>query len=76
MSHISFSELKEWTDCPWKHKLKYINKIAEFKGNEYTAFGTALHSVCETMSLNNDKNSFDWSTYDAKKHFESEFLNA
>jgi hypothetical protein len=49
MPHISFSELKEWTTCPWKHKLNYIDRINEFKGNEYTAFGTALHSVCEII---------------------------
>ena len=49
MSHISFSELKEWTTCPWKHKLNYIDKIKEFKGNEHTAFGTAVHSVCEII---------------------------
>jgi ATP-dependent helicase/DNAse subunit B len=74
MSHISFSELKEWTDCPWKHKLKYIDRIEKFKGNEYTAFGTALHTVCEMIVTNNDKQAFDWSSYDAKGHFEKEFL--
>ena len=74
MPHISFSELKEWVDCPWKHKLKYIDRINEFKGNEYTTFGTALHTVCETIALNNDKENFDWSSYNAKEHFEQEFL--
>ena len=75
MSHISFSELKEWKNCPWKHKLNYLEKIKQFKGNEYTAFGSALHSVCETTVLNNDKDSFDWTTYDKNEHFETEFLN-
>lgn len=75
MSHISFSELKEWTDCPWKHKLNYIDKIKQFKGNEYTAFGTAIHTVCESIAINNEKKSFDWSGYDKEKHFEEEFLN-
>ena len=37
MSHISYSELKEWTDCAWKHKLNYIDKIKQFKGNEHTS---------------------------------------
>jgi ATP-dependent exoDNAse (exonuclease V) beta subunit len=45
--HISHSELKTWYECPHKHKLNYIDKIKKFKGNEYTAFGTALHEVCE-----------------------------
>ena len=49
MSHISYSELKEWTDCAWKHKLNYIDKIKQFKGNEHTCFGSALHTVCEVL---------------------------
>ena len=29
MSHISYSELKEWTTCAWKHKLNYVDKIKQ-----------------------------------------------
>ena len=49
---ISFSELKVWNECPFKHKLVYIDEIDKFKGNEYTAFGTAIHAVCEGKVLN------------------------
>jgi hypothetical protein len=49
MSHISYSELKNWSHCPYYHKLVNIDKIKVFEGNEYTAFGTALHSVCEDL---------------------------
>ena len=45
--HISYSELKVWAECPFKHKLMYIDKIKGFIGNEYTAFGGAIHSLCE-----------------------------
>tara|TARA_Y100001937_G_scaffold116289_1_gene168071 strand:- start:521 stop:1297 length:777 start_codon:yes stop_codon:yes gene_type:complete len=45
--HISFSELKMWAECPWKHRLVYIDKIKKFVGNEFTAFGSALHALCE-----------------------------
>lgn len=45
--HISYSELKTWTECAWKHKLVYVDKIKKFVGNEYTAFGRALHLLCE-----------------------------
>ena len=45
--HISFSELKMWAECPWKHRLVYIDKIKKFVGNEFTAFGSALHTLCE-----------------------------
>ena len=51
MSHISFSELKIWAECPFKHKLMYIDKIKGFIGNEYTAFGGAIHSLCENALL-------------------------
>ena len=49
MPHISYSELKNWCHCPYYHKLVNIDKLKGFEGNEYTAFGTALHSVCENL---------------------------
>ncbi|MDA7494531.1 PD-(D/E)XK nuclease family protein [bacterium] len=45
--HISYSELKLWAECSWKHNLVYKKKIKKFVGNEYTAFGRALHLLCE-----------------------------
>ena len=45
--HISYSELKTWAECAWKHKLIYIDRVNKFVGNEYTAFGRALHLLCE-----------------------------
>jgi ATP-dependent exoDNAse (exonuclease V) beta subunit len=44
---ISYSGLKIWNECPYKYKLNYVEKVGGFKGNEYTAFGTALHEACE-----------------------------
>ena len=49
MPHISFSELKLWDECPWKHKLVYLDGIKAFEGNEHTAFGSAIHSTCENL---------------------------
>jgi len=49
VKHISYSELKIWSECPFKHKLNYIDKLRKFIGNEYTAFGRSLHSLCEHM---------------------------
>lgn len=51
MPHISYSELKDWSFCAWYHKLTRVDKIDGFKGNAYTAFGSALHSVCEKKLL-------------------------
>ena len=45
--HISYSEWKNWHICPHYHKLTYIDKVKQFEGNIFTAFGKALHNVCE-----------------------------
>ena len=54
MPHISFSELRNWKQCPFYHKLTYIDKIAGFVGNEFTAFGRAIHDSCEKLLLEGD----------------------
>jgi len=54
MPHISYSELKDWKFCSFYHKLTRVDKIDGFTGNEYTAFGSALHSVCEKKLLNEE----------------------
>lgn len=64
---ISFSELKIWNECAYKHKLVYIDKLPGFKGNEYTAFGTAIHSVCERLVFDSEINK--------EEHFRKSFLN-
>ena len=51
MPHISYSELKNWHTCPFYHKLVNIDKIRAFVGNEFTAFGNAIHDTCENMLL-------------------------
>ena len=51
MPHISDSELKDWNFCAWYRKLTRVDKIDGFKGNAYTAFGSAIHSVCEKKLL-------------------------
>jgi len=68
VSHISFSELKIWNECAYKHKLVYLDKIKEFKGNEYTAFGKAIHDTCEKMVLSNK-------VFDMGIYFDLQFLN-
>jgi len=54
MSHISHSELKDWKFCAFYHKLTRVDKLDGFKGNAYTAFGTAVHAVCEKKLLKED----------------------
>jgi ATP-dependent exoDNAse (exonuclease V) beta subunit len=66
--HISYSELKKWSECSWRHKLEYIDGLNPFKGNEYTSFGKALHSVSEKFVTEEVSEK-------PEKYFEIEFLN-
>tara|TARA_B100000963_G_scaffold361811_1_gene399886 strand:+ start:2173 stop:2949 length:777 start_codon:yes stop_codon:yes gene_type:complete len=70
MTHISYSELRIWSECPRKHKLLYIDKLKGFQGNEYTAFGSSIHALCE----NAVQNLIEESDYDEffSLHFERE----
>ena len=54
MPHISFSELRNWKHCAFYHKLTYVDKIAGFVGNEFTAFGKAIHESCEKLLVKGD----------------------
>jgi len=65
IKRISFSELKNWKECPFRHKLIHIDKLPYFQGNEFTAFGTAIHKACETIILD--------SSADHEKIFKKEF---
>jgi ATP-dependent exoDNAse (exonuclease V) beta subunit len=66
LPHISFSELKNWSFCPFYHKLTYLDKLKGFAGNEYTAFGTAIHTVCENKLLKNSADPYE--------EFKAEFI--
>ena len=66
IKRISFSELKNWKECPYRHKLIHVDKIPYFEGNEFTAFGTAVHAVCEEIVPDPSKNALEI--------FESSFL--
>ena len=56
MPHISYSELKDWVTCAFYHKLTRVDKLKGFKGNEFTAFGSAIHAVCEKKLLKEEIN--------------------
>ena len=74
MSHISYSELKIWAECPFKHKLMYLDKIKKFQGNEYTAFGTAIHAVCESAVMSNRRNISENEELTNEEFFDLTFL--
>ncbi len=68
MDHISFSALKSWDQCPYYFKLLYIDRIRKFEGNVYTAFGSAMHEVCEHVLVGS------WQESEAPIRFEQSFL--
>lgn len=45
--HISYSEVKTWKDCPYRHKLAYIDKIDLGEDSPYLDYGTLLHEQLE-----------------------------
>ena len=71
MPHISFSELKNWDKCAYYHKLVHLDKLKGFEGNAHTAFGNAVHDVCEHILLTKDEDISN-----LQDMFESKFLKA
>lgn len=45
--HISYSEIIDWVECSYRHKLKHVKKIDLDSGSIHTAFGTAVHEAGE-----------------------------
>lgn len=45
--HISFSEMTDFFACPWRHKLKHIDKINIDIPTPFLLFGLAIHASCE-----------------------------
>lgn len=45
--NVSFSEVKTWHDCPWRHKLQNIDKIDLNKPGIALDFGTSMHAAHE-----------------------------
>jgi hypothetical protein len=45
--HVSYSEVRAWKECSWRHKLVYVDKIDKFKPSPNIDFGTHVHAECE-----------------------------
>jgi hypothetical protein len=46
-SHVSYSEIMDWKECSYRHKLKHVQKISLDGGSIHTAFGKAVHDAAE-----------------------------
>ena len=69
--YISYSELRDWKFCSNYHKLTRIDGLAGFTGNEYTAFGTSMHSVCDRKMLNEHFNEEEYFLSEFEKNVSS-----
>jgi hypothetical protein len=73
--HVSFSEVRIWKECSWKHKLMYIDKVLDFEAGIYTEYGSILHESIEdflkTKDMKTDvaieKLKESWSKYEFDK---------
>lgn len=45
--HVSYSEIIDWVECSFRHKLKHILKIDLDKPSIHTEFGRAIHDALE-----------------------------
>jgi hypothetical protein len=45
--HVSYSEVKQWKECGWRHKLLYIDKMRTFEESPHLHYGTIIHDACE-----------------------------
>lgn len=69
--HVSYSEIFDWIECSYRHKLKHIEKIAIDNGPTiHTEFGQVVHDAMEdyiSQPFDNRK-TIDASKYIAKFH--------
>ena len=47
--HVSFSEMKMWKECSWRHRLVHIKNLSAFLPSPILEFGTAVHEACENF---------------------------
>ncbi len=83
--HISYSEVKTWKDCPWKHKLSYIDKIDMGEDSPYLDYGTLLHEQLElylntkTMDLDDLelklRKAWEEKGFDSQEYIEKQALH-
>lgn len=45
--HVSYSEVRTWKDCSWKHKLLYLDKVDVFEESPHLYYGSIVHDAVE-----------------------------
>jgi len=75
--HVSFSEVKLWKECSYRHNLFHIKKINLSKPSPVLEFGTGVHAACEKYLLTRELDcqvTFDhldsaWKKYEGNSDF-------
>ena len=85
--HVSFSEVKMWKECTWRHKLVHIDKLSIQEPSPHLDYGTIVHEGIENflktkeMDIDSvllkieeawEKNGFDTEDYIQKQTKSSE----
>ena len=45
--HVSYSEVRQWKECPWRHKLLYVDKMKSYEESPHLHYGTIIHDANE-----------------------------
>lgn len=46
--HVSFSELSDWVQCPFRHQLLHIKKLGKFSTTPHIGLGQGVHDANES----------------------------
>ena len=78
--HVSYSEVRCWKECPYRHKLSYIDNIDLSEDSPYLHYGTIIHTAAEKylktkiMDLDTVEkdilNAWDKSGFDSEEYIE------
>ena len=72
--NISYTQLSAWSECPYKWKKMYIDKMKQ-PPSIYFSFGTAMHETLqEYMELMYNTSQMAADNFDAHTHFQEGFL--
>ena len=72
--NISYTQLSAWSECPYKWKKMYIDKMKQ-PPSIYFSFGTAMHETLqEYMELMYNTSQKAADDFDAHTHFQEGFL--
>ncbi len=78
-AHVSYSEVKAWSECSYRHKLMYVDKIQTYEDNPYADFGTVVHNEIENflngqqISVKNVQMQLD-QIWEEKKYDSAEYI--